>query len=506
MSHTAFYHRFLTLTSHWKGDVLAFFTGLSLPFAFAPFSLFPIAILSPALLFLLWQNISLKRVFWRGWLYGVGLFGMGVSWISISFYQFGGMPFIGAMALTTAFIFFIALYPALMGWLIHRFFPISHPLTLLIIFPAIWTIMEWIRGWFLTGFPWLSLGYSQIDSVLSHFAPLLGVFGVSWLVVLSASLLIYSVQKKSLFSVLSLCFIWGMGWLLGGIHWTEKQEKSLDVVLVQANIPQEYKFESDFLEESLQRYLTHSQQHRDVDLIVWPETAIPIFYSDPPALRTLVKLVQEYEQYGVSFLVGVPKLAKDRINYFNTVTTIGQYHDFYYKYHLVPFGEYIPFFSYIGDLFQFLDVPLSQFSAGNFEQPPLRIAGENVGISICYEDAFAEQVRINAPDTTLLVNVSNDAWFGDSVAPHQHLEIARMRALETGRYLLRATNTGISAIINEKGKIIVQSPQFKIHSLRGTIFPYQGTTFYVQLGNKLIITILFTLILTSYFIIHHVKK
>ena len=487
--------------SGYLGDTLALIAGLSLPLAFAPYALFPIAVLSPALLFWLWQNISPRRAFSRGLLYGIGLFGAGVSWVHISFHQFGGLPLIGTIALTAAFVLFMALYPAFLGQLLTRFFLKNTPIKLLLILPAAWTLMEWLRGWFLTGFPWLSLGYSQIDSPLNGFAPLLGVYGISWLTVFTAALLVYAINIKHIkhlaWRILPLLLlVWGSGWLLSGLSWTQPVGKAKQVALIQGNIPQEFKWLSGFQLPSMQRYLELSKTHRDADIIIWPETAIAMFYNDVPIHFPgfLEEIATEHTQYHTDFLIGLPVMQPDG-HYFNSVASIGSQPGFYYKSHLVPFGEYIPFQSTFGELLKFLNVPLSAFSAGEAIQPNLTSANEKIGVSICYEAAYGELIRNSLPSATLLVNVSNDAWFGDSIAPHQHLEIARMRALETGRYLLRTTNTGISAIINTTGKIVTQAPQFKITTRRGKAQPYQGSTPYIRFGNSLIITLLLIIFL-----------
>ncbi len=486
------------------GDFLAVIAGASLPLSFAPYSLFPIAVLSPALLFLLWQNISTKRAFWRGWLYGVSLFSVGASWVHVSFYQFGGVSLVGAIFLTTLFILVLASYPALLGAALTRFFPHNTSSRLLIVLPAAWTLMESLRGWLFTGFPWLSLGYSQIDSPLNGFAPLLGVYGVSWIIALTASLIVFAFQsdlKKQLVALAVLVTIWGSGWLLSGISWTQAVDKPLKIALVQGNVPQEFKWLEGNQIPSMRRYLELSQAHRDADIIIWPETAIPLFYHDLQQYMPnfFNSLAAEHHNYETDFLIGIPVLKPDG-RYFNSVASIGKEPGLYYKQHLVPFGEYIPFQAIFGNLLELLNVPMSEFSAGNGKQTTLKSAGQVIGVSICYEDAFGELVRNSLPAARLLVNVSNDAWFGDSIAPHQHLEMARMRALETGRYLLRATNTGISAVIDSKGKITEQAPQFKIITLRAIAQPYQGMTPYVRFGNAFLLSFLLFLIIWLLFI------
>jgi apolipoprotein N-acyltransferase len=274
----------------------------------------------------------------------------------------------------------------------------------------------------------------------------------------------------------------------------------LKIALIQGNVPQEFKWLSDYQIPSMQRYLQLSQEHRDADIIIWPETAIPMFYSDVSKYMPgfLEYLTREHIKYDTDFLLGVPVMKEDG-SYYNSVASLGSQPGFYYKHHLVPFGEYIPFQSTFGELLALLDVPLSAFSAGDARQVNLRSAGEAIGTSICYEDAFGELIRNSLPAATLLVNVSNDAWFGDSIAPPQHLEIARMRALETGRYLLRATNTGISAMIDVKGKVMDQAPQFNVITLRVIAQPYQGMTPYVRFGNGLIISFLLVCVLLGKF-------
>ncbi|MCK5720152.1 MAG: apolipoprotein N-acyltransferase [Thiomargarita sp.] len=477
-------------------DGLALLAGMLLPFAYAPYSIFPLAILSLILLFFLWQNVSVKRAIWRGLLYGIGSFGIGISWVYISFYQFGNLPLIVSLLLTMAFILVMSLYPALLGGFFSHFFPKQNAINLLLILPAIWTITEWLRGWLFTGFPWLSLGYSQIDAPLGGFAPILGIYGVSWFIALTATLLLFLWLKRQFIwqILLAITFIWGTGWLFLDISWTNKIDKPLKVALIQGNIPQEFKWLSNYQIPSMHRYLEMSQKHRDADIIIWPETAIPLLYHEvklyfPDFIEQLVLEAQ----YDTDFLIGIPVMLEEK-DYFNGIMSVGNQPGFYYKQYLVPFGEYIPFQNLFGSLLQLFDIPLSSFSTGEAQQLALKSAGETVGTSICYEDAFGELIRRSLPEATLLVNISNDAWFGNSIAPHQHLEIARMRALESGRYLLRATNTGISAVINPQGKIVKKIPQFKTTSLRATIYPYQGVTPYIYLGNQFIIGLLFTLI------------
>ncbi|EIJ42715.1 apolipoprotein N-acyltransferase [Beggiatoa alba B18LD] len=475
------------LTSRYLGDFFALLVGALLPLAFAPFGWYPLAVLSPFLLACLWLDVSPARAGWRGFLYGVGMFGVGVSWVNVSFYSFGGMPLLAALGLTAGFIFILSLYPLLLGWFITRYFPQHTFVKWLLVLPCAWVFLEWVRSWFLSGFPWLSLGYSQIDSPLAGFAPVVGVYGVSLAVIFSAGVLVtVGLMGRWRILVLSLLpAVWVAGWLLMQESWTQSIDNPIKVALIQGNIPQEFKWLEGKREESVRRYAELSQQNLDADLIIWPETAIPWFYEH---MRTLFEwMALQHKNAQVDFLVGVPYSTADG-RYFNSVTNVSSAPvRFYHKHHLVPFGEYIPFSRFIGAILNFLNAPLSEFSAGESVQENLFAARQSIGISICYEDAFGERVRTSLPEATLLVNVSNDAWFGDSIAPHQHLEIARMRALEAGRYLLRATNTGISAIINPQGKLEALSPQFQVHVLRAEVHPYQGVTPYIQWGDIFVV-------------------
>lgn len=482
------------------GDGLAVVAGASLPLAFAPFAVFPIAVLSPAVLFLLWRDLTPARAWGRGLLFGIGLFGVGISWINNSFYQFGGIPLPASVALTFGFVCGMALYPASLGWLLARIFPQTSAVKCFLILPSSWVLMEWLRGWLFTGFPWLTLGYSQIDSPLRGFAPVFGVYGVSWVTLFIASTCTYFWHARRHFLPISLVIITlvSSGWGLSQVTWHYPVSHSLKVALVQGNIPQEFKWMSGFQITSVQRYFNLSQFHHDADLIIWPETAIPAFHHQVTGFLEFLNV--EHTKNGTDFLIGIPVMNPERTAYFNGIMSISHKPGFYFKRHLVPFGEYIPLQGILGNILKLLDVPMSEFSAGTADQPNLQVAGQPVGLSICYEDVFGELLRSSLPEATLLVNVSNDAWFSGTLAPPQHLEIARMRALESGRYLLRATNTGISAVIDARGHIVAQSESSKIDVIRATAQPYQGTTPYIATGDIVVILLSLLCILIGIFL------
>ncbi len=480
----------------WIGDLLSLLFGGLLVFAFAPYNYFPLAILSPAILFFLWHKITPLRAFWRGWLYGIGMFGMGVSWLHISLDQFGGIGLYLAWGLTGLFVLGLATYIGLIGWAVIRLFPKCDSTRLLFVLPAAWVIMEWLRSWLFSGFPWLLLGYSQLDAPLSGFAPLAGVYGVSWAAAFSASLLVYLAlsqdQHKSLIMGLTLAALWLGGGALSFVKWSNPLGDPIEVALVQGNIAQEMKFAHDHKDDITQRYLEMSKKHLSAELIVWPETAIPDFYHRSiPIIEDIRKLAKENN---TDFVVGIAYKDEDE-NQYNAAVLIDNElttDRFYYKQHLVPFGEYMPFRRYLEVMLDFIKIPFSDFTAGNAYQPLFSVAGQHVvSTSICYEDAFSWLVRQHAKHSSFLINISNDGWFGDSIAASQHLQIARMRALETGRFLLRSTNTGISAIINSEGEIVQQSNTFEPSVLHGQIIPNDKATLYSLTGNIPLLFIMF---------------
>jgi len=485
--------------------LLPLLAGAALPFAFAPAGVFPLAVISPAVLFGLWLAMTPRRALVAGYLFGVGFFGVGISWVSISMYRFGGMGAMLAGLTTLLFVLLLALYPALLGWCSRRFFSrLPAPLFLLLLLPAGWVMLEWVRGWIFTGFPWLGLGYSQTDSPLAGLAPVLGLYGISWAVLLSSALLVLGVRQWRVAGAMrwwpwaGLAALWLGGGLLLLPQWSAPHGKPLTASLIQGNVPQELKWRADQRAPTIDLYTRLSRERWDRDIIIWPETALPAYYHQ--AETFLNGLAREArENGGATLLIGLPVMGKSESQgYFNSVVRVGTSSEdpsqFYYKSHLVPFGEYIPLKSTLGNLLKLLQVPMANFSRGAKNQPLITAAGHSVGVSICYEDAFGEEVIRTLPEASLLVNVSNDAWFGDSLAPHQHLQMARMRSMETSRPMLRATNNGVSAIIDERGAVLATSPQFEVAVLDGEIQPRSGATPYVRTGNALVL-LLMTLVL-----------
>jgi apolipoprotein N-acyltransferase len=469
--------------SRLHANAAALLAGISLPFAFAPFSLSPIAVLAPAALFALWETASPHQAFLRGWLFGLAMFGFGVSWVHASF-QFSNVVPALAAGLTALLVVFLALFPGLLGYLAARTPTASQQARLLLLLPAGWVLSEWVRGWFLTGFTWLQLGYSQVDSPLRSLAAVSGVYGVSWCLALLAGGLVLAVRQRGR---AMLIYFGAVLALLAGtyglekVQWTEAREKTIHLALVQGNVPQDQKWLPSQRQTTVERYFGLTRDHWTADLIIWPESSLPGFLHD--FISALSQLASEAEKQGTDILLGVDVLDRATRQYFNSVLAITPQLSFYHKRHLVPFVEYLPLEPLLRPPVDLLGLPVSSFSRGPPRQPPAAVAGEEVGVSVCYEFAFGEEMIEALPEATLLVNVSNDAWFGDSIGPHQNLEMARMRAIEAGRYLARATNTGITAVIGPKGDIKERIPQFETRVLRAEVSPMTGATPYVRTGN-----------------------
>jgi apolipoprotein N-acyltransferase len=478
---------------------LAFVAGALSVLAFAPFSQPWISLIGLALLFHLWLGATPKRGFLSGLCFGLGLMGFGVSWVHNSIAQFGGVNQPLAWLITLGFVFALALYFGLAGWLSTRLAR-GKTSSLLLLFPAIWVLFEWLRGWLFNGFGWLSLGYSQIDVPLAGFAAVLGVYGVSLVLALSAALL--SLWRSPW--VLMLPFVWLGGWQLQQYDWSRPAGDAFRASLVQAAVPQELKWQPQQFKPTLKLYLELTDEQTDSRLIIWPETAIPAFskYVESSFLQPLSERLAIEER---DLLLGIPVQHQDD-SYYNAMLSLGASgRDHYYKQHLVPFGEFMPLRFLLEPLINTFSIPMSEFTPGKAAQPLMTLAGYQAGISICYEDSFGNEVAKALPQAAFLVNSSNDAWFGDSLAPHQHLEIARMRALETSRYMLRATNTGVSAIIDHQGRLLTTSPQFRTAVLSADIQPLQGETMFARYGNKLVLILILSM-LGLFAIISYRKK
>ncbi len=426
----------------------------------------------------LWSDATPRRALWLGWAFGLGFFGAGVSWVYVSMSRFGGMPPVLAAIATGGFCAFLALFPGAAGWLQARI-PARPALRAALLVPASWTIFEWLRSWIFTGFPWLSAGYASVGWPLQGYAPLGGVFAASFLTLVLGGLLWLILKEGSVRWTLVFIAIVAAGQLLRHVDWTRPSGPPLSASLLQGNIEQDLKFSPERYERTLRTYAALAERS-GARLIVFPETALPRFLDqiDPAYLARLQSIAR---RNGGDALVGV--LARRSLDeYYNSVVTLGvSPPQLYNKVHLVPFGEFVPRgFAWTLDV---LHIPMSDFSRGRDERTVLEVAGERVAPNICYEDAFGAEVARQLPRATLLVNMSNVAWFGDSLAPAQHLQIARMRAAETGRMHLTATNSGITAAIDRDGRVLARLPEFSEGRLDVTARGYEGATPYVRVRD-----------------------
>lgn len=489
--------------------LLAALAGAATVLGFAPFSIFPIPVLALALFYgalAAGSPIAVHPVsgpgragFLRGYAFGLGLLGFGVAWIRISLNEFGNMDAWLADLLMVLFVAAMAIYYGLLGGLVRQLDRGRPWVGPLLLFPGLYVLLEWLRGWLFTGFPWLNLGYTQIDGPLAGYAPVAGVYGLSLLVVLSGGLLWGLVAwgwRGRAAALAGLCAIWLGGLGLQRIDWTWPAGEPFQASVVQANIPQATKWDPEILPDTLTAYLELTRDHLDSDLILWPETAIPAFLHEV-RVGFVDNLAERAREEGAEIVLGIPVMNLGTRQYYNGLLSIGSQEQVYAKRHLVPFGEFMPFKSWLIPLAQAFEVPMSEFSPGDSERPLLRVGPHLAGVSICYEDAFPSEVAQALPEARYLVNVSNDAWFGDSLAPHQHLEMARMRALETGRHMVRATNTGISAIIDARGQIVGQVHSFVRGAYTGPVEPRAGATPFVRVGNRLAIGLALTLALVA---------
>ncbi len=458
----------MILDGVWPARLLALAAGAATVLAFAPFHQGWLATLTFTLLLILWRRTAPGRAFALGWAFGLGLFGVGLFWLRHSIETFGGMNPPLAVAATLALAAFLALYPALTGWLACRWLPPGN--LRLPALAALWVIFEGLRGRLFTGLSWLQLGYAQLDTPLAGYLPLGGVLLAGLAVTVSAALL----ARGRSWWLLMLPLLWGGGWWLQQQSWTRPAAPPLAVALVQPDIPQAIKWEPEQFQPTLEILQRLGDQAPEAQVVIWPETAVPAF-ADQVENAVLTPLDQRFRRRGRTLLLGIPAREADG-RYFNAALALGaDGRQRYDKRHLVPFGEYMPLRSLLAPLARALAIPMSNFSAGQ-GRPLLILGGQPAGLSICYEDSFGYEVAAALPEATWLVNLSNDAWFGDSLGPRQHLQMAQARALESGRPMARATNTGISALIDHHGRILARLDLDRQGVLRGSLVPQTGLT------------------------------
>lgn len=470
-------------------SLLALFAGSLVTLSLAPYNIWPASILSCCLYMGLLRSCSVQLAIWRGWLFGVGMFGTGISWVYVSIHDHGNASAALALSLTALFCASLALLHALFAWFYVRFLR-QLMAGMLLGFPALWVLFEWLRSWLLTGFPWLYIGYSTLDTWAEGWVPVIGVFGVSLLCAFSASCLYLAYMRRHVQAYLvyatMIASLWLIGWQLQEAKWVAPASATpLSVGIVQPNIPQELKWQREYYEPTLALYQSMTEPLLGHDIVLWPESAIPNYYQR--AREFLLPLARQGFEQGTALVTGVPWRAEGETTYHNSIVALGNGSGVYHKQRLVPFGEYVPLESWLRGLISFFNLPMSSFSPGPADQLPLLVHDFRLSPFICYEIVYPELVRQYARQADLMLTISNDSWFGSSIGPLQHLQMARMRALENGRYLIRATNNGVSAIIDERGKVLTRSPQFERMTLIGNAQVMLGETPFSRIGSMPII-------------------
>ena len=501
-------------------SLAALVAGALLPLALAPFAIWPLALVSAGALFwILSRTATARTAFWRGWLYGVGKYGVGASWVYVSIHVYGPTaPWLAAL-LVVLFVAGMAVFNGVLGWAFHRLVrEHDNEIGAALTFTVLWTALEWLLTWFLTGFPWLFAGYAFIDTPLAGLAPVGGVLLVSFAAVLTASFavasggapspadeserhdagdrkgrpygapgtLIASIRRPRWWILAVPALVWIAAWALDSVSWTERGE-TRTVALAQGNIPQSTKWTPEGAVLSRNRYRQLTASAEDAAIVVWPEAAIPAY------LRHTKPYIEaqrgESGDIVTGILVAEAKDGADEMAYFNAAVATGG-DAVYRKRHLVPFGDFLPFESLLRGLIAFFDLPMSSTTPGAPEQPLLRAAGIDLAMAICWEIAYPTTVAADARQAHALVTISNDTWFGASIGPSQHFQIARMRAKENGKYLLRSTNDGITGIVDDEGAVVARLPRFEPGVLTGTIHLYSGTTPYSRWLNVPVFVVL----------------
>jgi len=516
-----------------KNILLLVLFGSILPLSMAPFHFWPAGIISVGVFSFLISgdlntNPSFKLIFFRSFSYGVGLYSVGASWIFVSIHRYGQASVELSLLLIILFILFLSFLFSLPFALCTKLAhtnkknvvvntPYFWTFTSLIVFPSLWVLGEWFRGWIFSGFPWLYLGYAHTDTWLSGWGPVGGVLGLSWIVAFCSAILGLLLQLRSqiittkfynqkifipIVSSLNLViFFWLGGLYLQKIEWTQPTNKSISIGLIQPAISLWRSWDPNQLSTILAQYRKDTKNLLKNDLVVWPEAAIPRFQNEVADYLGSIK--KEAKETNTALIVGLPTKfksdsssnKKNRQQYYNSALVLGYGSGIYHKQRLVPFGEYVPLERWLRGAIRFFDLPMSAFSSGPKNQKNIIIKNNiRIGTSICYEIAYSELVRRSAKNSSLLLTISNDAWFGESIGPKQHFQIARMRAIENGKPLIRATNNGVSALIDANGKVTATIPSFYRDTLEGELEPRNGTTPFGKLGSYPIIFLSFLLV------------
>lgn len=504
-------------------DISPLLAGSLCVLAFAPFRIAWLAIIAVAMLFASLRQATPKQGFIRGWLFGLGLFGFGLSWLHIVIHDHGAMPIVFAWLLTAVFIALLSLLFAVQGYLCARFIDFEQLSGRLLLFPLSWVVFEWLRSTLFTGFPWLLLGVSQSNGPLGNLLPYIGIGGTTFAVALCGVGIAMCVQqigghnKARLLAVFTLLAIhyfvpaaplwaliaffiynilfirnqttWAFTFLVG-IYLTAgitqhiqltQPEKDISVSMVQVNVPNRIKWDPSEIANTVNKYFTLSEKVWQSDVIIWPEAAIPQLKQDLPQLMDNLK--RQAIQHDTTLIMGLPSFDRDNLTYHNSLFVVGKEEGEYHKRHLVPFGEYVPLQDLIRGVFSFLDLPMSMLSPGPTSQPSISMRGETFAPFICFETAYSSMLARSLPEAKVLVAISDDSWFGQSIAGQQHLQIGQALAAVGGRDLLHSTNTGVTAIVNHQGKVTQAIAPHQPGVLTGKVQARTGITPWVWLNQ-----------------------
>jgi len=475
------------------GSAVALAAGASLTLSFAPFEWWPVAVVVPAVLMWLWDGATPRRAAALGFWFNFGTFSVGTYWLFISLRLIGHAPIPLALFLMLGLAAIMGSYHALLGWAVAKFLPARGPVRWMLGIPGLWLLVEWFRSWFLSGFGWLALGYAHTDNWLGGYAPLVGQYGLGLLTLVMAGALLtllHGARRDRIVAGAAIVVIWGVAFSLRGIEWTRPFGQPIEVAVVQGAVPQDEKLLASNLDSILALYQRLNRQAHGAAIIFWPESAIPDLANNH--IHFYRDVYAEASAHGSAMIMGTlraepnPQTGED--DYFNSVLAMDkdtpgiEWHD---KHHLVPFTEFFPVPQFMRTWLRLANLPYSDFNRGAAQQAPLTAAGQKIAAGICYEDAYGATLLPVMDSATLLANVTNDAWFGHSTARYQHLQISRLRAMETGRPMVRAANDGVSAVIGAQGELVASAPEYEANVMRARLQPRTGLTPYARVGNWL---------------------
>lgn len=486
--------------------LISLISGSLITLSFAPFNIWPVTLISLISLALLLKEQTAKTVLLRSFAFGVGLYCAGVHWLYVSIHNFGGASPLFAGFLVFVFGCFMAVLFILPFGIFARWFS-RHPLGLIIALPACWLLGEWIRTWLLTGFPWLFLGYAHLNTPLAGWAPITGVIGISFILALTSGVIAEWIwktnnaphAKKTLIISTSICAIfWIVGASIKNTIWAEPDATPISIGMVQPNLDQNIKlsFNQDTTIAALNQLRDLSTDLWENDWVIWPEAAIPTSLTYHDALPFLEEMNTKASEHDAALFTGVIYEDREKRKYYNSIAGLGQGYGFYHKRRLVPFGEYVPLEDQLRGLIEFFNLPTSFIHLGPKDQHGLIAKGVRITPAICYEIVYPDLIAQAAKETQVLLSVNNLGWFLDSIQSKQFMQMAQMRALETGRYLVYSTNNGPSAIIDNQGKILSHSEVFKAQTFTGKIYAVKDWTPFMVYGSGPLV-IIATLLLLS---------